>query len=139
MKKLLLITLLSCTAFAGSGGGAWPSMTVKSIKSVYDGDTFRAYLPGYKDDQRVRVLGVDTPEIKGRCESEEELAIKARDFARQYLNSAKKITLSFGKKERDHYGRLLAKVNVDGRDFAQTLIDNGLGRKWKGKRKSWCD
>lgn len=135
----LAVFLLSSNVFAGNGGGNEPhsTVTVVSIKSVYDGDTFRAYLPNIKKDQRIRVRGVDTPEIKGGCGSEIRAAVKSRDFVRELLYSAKEIVLSNISKDR--YERVLANVIVDGQDLAQTLIDKKLGRKWQGKRENWCN
>lgn len=135
----LAVFLLSSDVFAGNGSGNEPhsTVTILSVKSVYDGDTFRAYLPNIKKDQRIRVRGVDTPEIKGSCVAEILAAVKARDFVRKLLYSANKIVLiNIGK---DRYERVLAKVIVDGQDLAQTLIDRNLGRKWKGKRERWCN
>ncbi len=138
MHKLLIISLavflLSSNVFAGNGSG---NVTILSVKSVYDGDTFRAYLPNIKKDQRIRVRGVDTPEIKGACDTEIKAAVKARDFVRGYLKSANKIVLTnVGK---DKYKRVLANVIVDGKDLSKILIDKGLGRKWRGKREYWCN
>jgi micrococcal nuclease len=140
-RKLLCLALLllSSNVFAGNGSGNEPysTLTVLSVKSVYDGDTFRAYLPNTKIDQRIRVRGVDTPEMKGDCAKEIKAAVKARDFVRAHLKLAKKIVLTnIGK---DKYNRVLASVIVDGRDLSETLIEKNLGRKWKGYRESWCE
>ncbi len=54
-------------------------VAAKVIK-VYDGDTFtvEAYpLPGLEAKASVRVDGVDTPEIRGKCEAEKQKAIEA--------------------------------------------------------------
>jgi micrococcal nuclease len=135
----LAFFLLSSNVFAGNGSGNEPhsTVTILSVKSVYDGDTFRAYLPNFKKDQRIRVRGVDTPEIKGGCGAEIRAAVKARDFVRELLKSANKIVLTNVGKDR--YDRVLANVIVDGQDLAQTLINKNLGRKWQGKRENWCN
>lgn len=141
MNKLKLVCLtiyisLSFNVFAISGYTPGSTVKVISIKSVYDGDTFRAYLPNIKKDQRIRVRGVDTPEIKGSCGNEILAAVKARDFVRTYLKSANEIVLTnVGK---DKFKRILANVMVDGKDLAETLINKKLGRKWRGKRENWC-
>jgi endonuclease YncB( thermonuclease family) len=135
---LISSVLLLNVASAAVGGGTKPDLrlTVDSVQSIYDGDTFRAFVPGYEKDQPIRVRGVDTPEIRGQCSKEIQAAIVARDFVRGYLRSAIKIELvDVG---RDRYQRILATVIVDGQDLAQTLIDKKLGRKWRGKREKWC-
>tara|TARA_B110001454_G_scaffold187534_1_gene184963 strand:- start:384 stop:809 length:426 start_codon:yes stop_codon:yes gene_type:complete len=131
--------LLSSNVFSGNGSGNEPysTVTVLSVKSVYDGDTFRAYLPNIKKAPRIRVRGVDTPEIEGSCKAEILAAVKARDFVRKHLKLANKIVLTNVGKDR--YKRVLANVIVDGQDLAQTLIDGKLGRKWRGKRENWCN
>lgn len=51
------------------------------VISVYDGDTITVVAepwPGHFVETRVRLAGVDTPEIRGRCEAEEDLALVAR-------------------------------------------------------------
>jgi len=57
-------------------------VSAKVIK-VYDGDTFtvEAYpWPGLEAKASVRVDGVDTPEIRGKCEAEKKKAIEAREW-----------------------------------------------------------
>lgn len=132
--SLLAISILLMLTNVHAGGHR---IIVKSIASVYDGDTFRAFLPNQPKDLPIRVRGVDTPEIRGQCSYEKEAAIRARDFTRQHLKSAKQIRLE--DVGQDRYQRVLATVYVDGNDLAQTLIDNQLGRQWKGRRESWCD
>lgn len=137
ITTLRLTTPLKTMAGNGSGNEPHEIIKVTSIKSVYDGDTFRAYLPGYDKDQPIRVRGVDTPEIKGQCASEKKAAIIARDFVRKHLKSAKKITLR--NISRDKYKRILAVVVVDEERLDKTLINNKIGRKWIGKREDWCN
>jgi endonuclease YncB( thermonuclease family) len=135
IKKIILITLL---LFSGLAFGVSKDIVVTGIDSVYDGDTFRAFLPPHnKESQRVRLRGVDTPELKGQCKSEIDNAIRARDFVRLYLSRAKQIELK--NVGRDKYKRVLADVYVDGVNLSQVLIKNKLGRKWRGRRENWCD
>ena len=86
----------------------------------------------------IRLRGVDTPEILGKCDEEKALAIKARDFVRDLLANAESIILqNIG---RDDFFRILADVSADGVDLSRTLIQNKLGRPYDGRKKeSWCD
>ena len=55
------------------------------VTKVYDGDTLtvEAYpWPGLEAKASVRVDGVDTPEIRGKCEAEKQKAIEARDYVK---------------------------------------------------------
>jgi endonuclease YncB( thermonuclease family) len=117
------------------------SVTVSRIISVYDGDTFRVDIDELSDivgkNIAIRILGIDTPEIKGKCDKEKQLAIKARDFTRSYLNNASSVQLSNLK--RDKYFRLLADVYVDGESLAAALLANDLAVIYSGKKKlTWC-
>ncbi|MDX8387245.1 MAG: thermonuclease family protein, partial [Ghiorsea sp.] len=110
------------------------------VKSVYDGDTFKADIkvfPSLTQKMSVRILGIDTPEIKGKCEQEKEKAIQARDALVGFLGD--KATLSkvqLGK----FAGRVLAKVSVDGEDVAAYMLRAGHAIRYDGgKRQGWCE
>lgn len=112
------------------------------IKYIYDGDTFFLICPDCpKGKLGVRVMGVDTPELRGRCQTEKQKARLAKQFAVAKLRAANKIVLIPNPKRRyDRYQRLLANVVIDGEDLGAALIGEGLGRPYGGeKRKSWCD
>ena len=107
----------------------------------YDGDTCTVTIPdvhpvfGLKI--RVRVAGIDTPEIRGKCASEKSRAIKARDAARTMMANAEQIDLR--NVERGQYFRIVADVMVDGVSLGERLIEAGLARRYDGgKRKGWC-
>ncbi|TKB46765.1 thermonuclease family protein [Thalassotalea mangrovi] len=121
--------------------GNYGTVRVASIVNVYDGDTFRANIAHWPDiignNTPVRINSVDTPEIRGKCVAEKQLAIKARDFTRQQLSTANVIELR--NIERGKYFRLIADVYLDGESLAQQLINSGLARPYRGeKRQSWC-
>ena len=140
MKKILLI-VICLVSFNVIEANQSESYTIEKIISVYDGDTFRADIRGLPDiigkNIAIRILEIDTPEIKGKCEEEKVVAIKARDFSRKALFNAKTITLKNLK--RDKYFRLLADVYFDDTDLANALLVNNLAVKYSGKKKSsWC-
>ncbi|MEG9862688.1 MAG: hypothetical protein V6Z81_09450 [Parvularculales bacterium] len=106
-----------------------------SLMGCYDGDTCTIRFensPAPIEVQKIRFADFDTPEIKGKCDREKELAIKARDVTRAYMQETGKITLS-GKRGR--YGRLLSYAPA----LRQRLIEEGLGRPYDGgRRMGWC-
>ena len=133
------LLLLSLSSFAATQYGTF---TVSKVISVYDGDTFRVDIdelsPIAGKNTPIRVNGVDTPEIQGKCDSEKELAIEARDYVAGLLDNADEILLV--NSERDKYFRILAIVMIDGVNLAELLIDNGLGYAYTGgTKKSWCE
>lgn len=141
MKKFVLaaaVFLIPSIALAGNPGPFnWP------VVKVLDGDTLQVdpdWLPeGLK--LSIRVLGVDTPEKapRAKCEKEANLGKKATEFTTKAVAESKVIT--FSDIEWDKFGgRMLAKVNIDGKDLTTELIANGLAREYHGEKKaSWCD
>ena len=86
----------------------------------------------------VRLLGVDTPEIKGKCDSEKVTARAAKQFTVQALRSAK--TIELRNMQRDKYFRILTDVYLDGKNLADGLIKAGHARVYDGgKRLGWCE
>ena len=117
------------------------TVTVSKVISVYDGDTFRVNIdslpPIVGKNIAIRVNGVDTPEIRGKCQYEKNLALEARDFVRGKLANAKEIKLT--NLQRGKYFRVVANVLVDGVSLEQELLDNKLAYSYDGGKKlSWC-
>lgn len=116
-----------------------PSALPVRFSSNYDGDTIRmstAY-EGYTLPLEIRVENIDTPEIRGKCQTEIDLAIRARDEARRMLRSGK-VGFSMVERRPDQYDRILARVTVDGKDLGEHLVSQGLARRWTGRRLPWC-
>jgi endonuclease YncB( thermonuclease family) len=140
MKILLTIALITIS-FATQAKPQYGTVTVSKVISVYDGDTFRVNIdslpPIVGKNIRIRVNGVDTPEIRGKCQYEKNLALKARDFVRAKLANAKEIKLT--NLQRGKYFRVVANVLVDGVSLEQELLDNELAYEYSGSKKlSWC-
>jgi endonuclease YncB( thermonuclease family) len=87
----------------------------------------------------IRILGIDTPEIKGECIEEKELALKGRELANELFKAAKTIRLENLKWDK-YGGRVLADVYLDEELYSKKLIDAGLARPYDGGTKeSWCE
>ena len=56
--------------------------TVSEVRTIYDGDSFRANIKGWPDiigkSIPIRILGIDTPEIRSKCQEEKLLARQAK-------------------------------------------------------------
>ena len=133
---IFLITTINLQAKRQYG-----TVTVSKVISVYDGDTFRVNIdslpPIVGKNIPIRVNGVDTPEIRGKCQYEKDLALEARDFVRGKLANAKEIKLT--NLQRGKYFRVVANVVVDGVSLEQELLDNELAYEYDGGKKlSWC-
>ena len=142
MKKKLLLLALCFGFFSVQAAPEYGTVIVSRVISVYDGDTFRVDIdslpPIVGKNIPIRLNGVDTPEIRGKCKYEKDLAIKARDFVRNKLANAKEIKLN--NLQRGKYFRVVADVMVDGVSLEQELLDNELAYKYTGgKKSSWCN
>lgn len=91
----------------------------QAVLNNHDGDTFTvfAFAPG--GVVKVRVEGVDTPELK------EPKGDLAQEFTRQWLARDVFQLSTCGKPTLD---RIVAKVSRNGRTLAQDLIDTGLAK-----------
>jgi len=126
-----------------------------TIVSCYDADTCRVNLPrsAFNDDWAyqlfghnipIRVEGIDTPEIRGKCQKEKDLAHEARDLVRGLLNNAQAITLTIDdnpKEVRGKYFRIVGMLIADDVDISDLLIERQLAVLYDGgtKRKDWCE
>ena len=142
MRKLLLLFICFLGVFSAQAATEYGTAIVSKVISVYDGDTFRVDIdslpPIVGKNIPIRLKGVDTPEIRGKCQYEKDLAIKARDFVRNKLANAKEIRLT--KLQRGKYFRVVADVMIDGVSLEQELLDNALAYNYSGgKKSSWCD
>ena len=138
-KYLLLVVILAI--LPAQAAPQYGTVTVSKVISVYDGDTFRVNIaslpPIVGKNIAIRVNGVDTPEIQGKCRYEKNLALKARDFVRDKLANAKEIKLT--NLQRGKYFRVVANVLVDGVSLEQELLDKKLAYSYDGGTKlNWC-
>ena len=90
---LLILILLYSPALAKSFGDYQGAVYLQN----YDGDTITFNLPNLHpiigEKISLRVNGIDTPEIKGKCEKEKYDAQQARDMVADILKDAEQITL----------------------------------------------
>ncbi len=109
---------------------------------VVDGDTIQVQAFIWLEQFiriKIRLDGVDTPEMRGRCPLERDLAKRAQLFTRDFLGGG---LLKLSHIRRGKYaGRIIARIrNRKGQDLGQALLAAGLGRPYSGrKRRSWCN
>ncbi len=109
----------------------------------YDGDTITFNLPGLHpiigEEISIRVNGIDTPEIKGKCEKEKYNAQQAQQMVADFLKDAEQIVLK--SMERGKYFRIAADVIIDGENLADVLVEAGMAVRYDGGKKThkWCE
>jgi micrococcal nuclease len=137
--SILIILLLASPTYAKSFGDFEGAIYVRN----YDGDTVTFNLPGLHpiigEKISIRVNGIDTPEIRGKCEKETHDAKQAQQMVADILKDAEVITLK--KMERGKYFRIAADVIVGGENLGDILVDAGVAIRYDGgkKTKNWCD
>ncbi|WP_022792100.1 thermonuclease family protein [Marinococcus halotolerans] len=99
--------------------------TNATVTNVVDGDTIDVDYEG--GEERIRLILVDTPETKHPQMGVQPFGPEATEFTTSEL-AGEDVRLELGVEERDYYGRLLAYVFVDGENFNQQLIEEGLAR-----------
>ena len=128
-KRLRDCTDKNCMKFV-------PQVRRGKVVSVYDGDTLTLAARHGKQGPpflfRVRLAGIDTPELRGGSPAEKEAAIAARDWLRERV-LGKCVTLEEVGLEK--YGRLLARVVHKGKDVGSLLLAEGHAVPYDGGKK----
>jgi micrococcal nuclease len=109
------------------GGGSQGGGQVARVVRVVDGDTIRVSLGGRQE--RVRLIGVDTPESVKPDTPVQCFARKAAAFTHRLLDG-RRVRLVGDVEARDRYGRLLAYVYRagDGLFVNARLVQDGYAR-----------
>lgn len=98
-----------------------PDATYYEVKKVYDGDTILL-----KNGQKVRLLGVNTPEVAGRNKNAEQGGEEAKAWLQQLLQH-KKVRLEADVEKQDKYQRTLAYVFTEDKQHVNLqLVQQGL-------------
>jgi micrococcal nuclease len=112
-RVVVPVALAVLLALAGAGCRAAPSHPVAAtaagtatITRVVDGDTVRARVDGR--DERVRLIGIDTPESVKPNTPVQCFAREASARTKALLPSGTAVRLERDVEQRDRYGRLLA-------------------------------
>lgn len=139
-RLLLWAALLALFVFPARAAFYGPYTLVAPI--AIDGDTLRADVAIWPDtivDVAIRVIGVDTPELRTSSACERELAQKAKAFADAWIQAHGPLTIDAVKPDK-YAGRIDAVVTGrDGSTLAAALIATGHGRAYNGgAREGWC-
>jgi len=123
--------------------------TIK-YRSCYDGDTCRIdFIKNITEDYivpkffasnvRIRVGGIDTPEIRGKCVQEGTLAENARDYLNYTLKTAESIIIVIDNNNKlDSLGRYLAVLYVDDININNLMLARGYARVEQKGYHDWC-
>lgn len=141
---------LAASVLAGPSSAAGPQDRLAGpvpaeVLAVIDGDTIevRAVIwLGQVVSTRVRLAGIDAPELKGKCARERALAVQARAYLLARLEGGDRAQVRLRDIRYGKYaGRVLARVETaGGEDLGRGLMAAGLARPYAGRaRVSWCE
>lgn len=127
--RTILVALLVTWALgslASAAQGPYPTLTATVVR-VIDGDTVDVLFNGKQE--RVRLIGVDTPETVHPEVGVEPWGPEASAFTKRHLPPGTVVRLELDVQERDRYGRLLAYLYLpDGRMLNELLLQEGLAQ-----------
>jgi micrococcal nuclease len=153
---LALVLLAGCGGLLGTTGGDGDRTVGVTVVEVIDGDTVDVRY-GNGSVERVRLLGVDTPEVHVEVDPAEYEGIADTATARECLRAAgtnaseamrdrlagAEITLALDPESdtRGGYGRLLGYLRQDGENVNRWLLETGHARLFDsrfGERESFA-
>lgn len=112
-----------------------------STPRVLDGDTVDTGI-SYEGlpTVKLRLFGIDTPEMKGKCDLEKQKAREAKEFLEKLISSSNRIEIKFLAWDK-YGGRAVGHLLLDGKSASDTMIEKGHGISYFGEKKnhSWCN
>ncbi len=104
---------------------AHSSLDKAIVEWVYDGDTLLL-----KDERKIRIIGVDSPETRHHKQKAEAYGAMAREALRELLKKFNyQISLQYDQQRRDKYSRTLAHAFLpDGTNISSWLLHNGFAK-----------
>ncbi|WP_421855407.1 thermonuclease family protein [Oricola sp.] len=104
----------------------------RRIDCVVDGDTL------WLDGEKIRIAGIDAPEVKGRCPAE---IVRADEATRALVRLVSGSPVRLHRQGEDRFGRTLADVETPRGDVGEILVALELAARWRGRREpaeTWC-
>ena len=98
---------------------------VATLVRVVDGDTLLVELDG--EEERVRLLNIDTPETVHPQQPVECMGPEAAERMEDLVSPGDQLSLEFDQERTDHYDRLLAGVFLDEVFINEQMARDGFG------------
>ena len=109
------------------------------IRRVVDGDTVDITLDLGFDilyNNRIRLLGIDTPESRTRDLEEKKLGLAAKERVRELCPVGSTVPVKTTKDGRGKFGRILGEIYVGDVNVNKLLIEEGHAVEYFGGKKS---
>ncbi|HKI59822.1 MAG TPA: thermonuclease family protein [Mariprofundaceae bacterium] len=129
LSILIAIALIFGSAFTGQiEAGTFSQIGTSrwvTVGKIYDGDTFKT-----TSGEKVRLLGINTPEVARNDKPGQPLAEQATAELKQRIQG-KTVRLAFDSERKDRYARLLAHIYLrDGTWINSKMIELGLAHSY---------
>jgi endonuclease YncB( thermonuclease family) len=128
-RAAMPVAILGVAAIVGGTVGIMPPSTLSFLKPGYDetvsgcavtdGDTIRC------NGVRIRLLGIDTPELPGHCRDGRKCVEGDPYASTQSLADALVGTIRISRAGEDRYGRTLATLSSDKGDLSCWQLQHG--------------
>ena len=137
--RLIFVGFLLCASALTSSAEQITGPIEADVIRVIDGDTIEVNAHvwvGQYVRTKVRLLGVDTPEIRRpKCEAERAVGQEAKAFVEASVGNKVKL---YDVKMGSFGGRVIARLETEsGVDLGQTLTENALAVAYKAD-EPWC-
>lgn len=119
-----------------------------TVSRVVDGDTVDAVIDlGFNIlyKERIRLMGIDTPESRTRNKKEKSLGLASKARLKELIKSARILERKRGKKDvllqtskqaKGKFGRILGILWVNGQNLNETLVAENHARPYFGGKKN---
>lgn len=140
---LIVSTMAGLFPIAASAENRVSGPIAVEVVSVHDGDSFTAVANMWPEQfvrTKVRVAGIDAPEINSRCDRERRLAREARELTEKFLKSGAPIVIQNVRLDK-YAGRVDADViDSRGASLAAALLKARLAYAYDGgTKRGWCN
>ena len=114
------------------------------ILRVVDGDTVDVDIDlgfgMWMHKDRVRMMGIDTPESRTRDKVEKKFGLASKQFVKDMMPVGSKQVLKTqidrsGEDKKGKFGRILGDFLIDGKKLTETMIKEGYGVVYTGQNK----
>ena len=114
------------------------------ILRVVDGDTVDVNIDlgfgMWMHKERVRMMGIDTPESRTRDKVEKKFGLASKQFVKDMMPVGSKQVLKTqidrsGEDKKGKFGRILGDFLIDGKKLTETMIKEGYGVVYTGQNK----
>lgn len=109
------------------------------ITKIVDGDTLDVDIDLGFDiilrNQRIRLYGVDTPELRTTNNEEKVFGFLAKDFVEKFVDKGDILLRTHDYNPKGKFGRIIADIVVNGNSLSEFLIENYLGVAYFGQSK----